>query len=141
MEPMEQQTQSESTLTETPSHESSASPGVSPKRSERRRKPRTWETPPAPVPPPKLDDYKAIVGVANVDELKYLAHELKGKTLKMVNSTAVGGGVAEMLNQLVPLLNEFDRSSPDIVLYLKTAEPSRNRANGFQASLRPAGEK
>jgi trehalose synthase len=77
-------------------------------RPERRKTPRTWETPPAPVPPPHLDDYKNIVGVADIDELKFLARELKGKTLKMVNSTAVGGGVAEMLNQLVPLLNELE---------------------------------
>jgi trehalose synthase len=64
--------------------------------------------PPAPVPPPRLDDYKAIVGAAEIDELRFLAKELKGKTVKMVNSTAVGGGVAEMLNQLVPLLNEVE---------------------------------
>jgi trehalose synthase len=84
---------------------SSAAPGA---RPERRKSPRTWETPPAPVPPPHLDDYTNIVGVADIDELKFLARELKGKTLKMVNSTAVGGGVAEMLNQLVPLLNELE---------------------------------
>jgi trehalose synthase len=60
------------------------------------------------VPPPRLDDYKSIVGPADIDELRFLAQELKGKTVKMVNSTAVGGGVAEMLNQLVPLLNEVE---------------------------------
>jgi trehalose synthase len=75
---------------------------------ERRRKPRTWETPPAPVPPPHLEDYKAIVGTAEIDELHFLARELRGKTVKMVNSTAVGGVVAEMLNQLVPLLKELE---------------------------------
>ncbi|MGA9383401.1 MAG: glycosyltransferase [Candidatus Sulfotelmatobacter sp.] len=77
-------------------------------RRERRKQPRTWETPPAPVPPPRLDDYKGIVGAADIEELRFLARELKGKTVKMVNSTAVGGGVAEMLNQLVPLLNELE---------------------------------
>ena len=46
--------------------------------------------------------------MAEIDELRFLARELKGKTLKMVNSTAVGGGVAEMLNRLVPLLNEVE---------------------------------
>jgi trehalose synthase len=75
---------------------------------QRRALPRTWETPPAPVPPPHLDDYRSIVGMAEIDELRFLARELKGKTLKMVNSTAVGGGVAEMLNRLVPLLNEVE---------------------------------
>jgi len=76
--------------------------------SERRKAPRTWETPPAPAPPPHLEDYRAIVGAAEIDELRFLAREPKGKTVKMVNSTAVGGGVAEMLNRLVPLLGELE---------------------------------
>ena len=108
MEPVEQQIQSDSTATDRSSDQFAASAPVAPARPERRRKPRTWETPPAPVPPPRLDDYKSIVGTAEIDELKFLAGELKGKTVKMVNSTAVGGGVAEMLNQLVPLLNEVE---------------------------------
>jgi trehalose synthase len=81
---------------------------VLPSRAERRTAPRTWEIPPAPVPPPHLDDYQEIVGSAVLDELHFLARVLKGKTLKMVNSTAVGGGVAEMLNRLVPLLGELE---------------------------------
>lgn len=75
---------------------------------ERRAVPRRWETPPAPVPAPHLEDYKAIIGGAEIDELRLLAREIKGKTIKMVNSTAVGGGVAEMLNRLVPLLADLD---------------------------------
>jgi trehalose synthase len=65
-------------------------------------------TPPVPPPPPHLDDYKSIVGQGQIDTLRFLAREVKGKTIKMVNSTAVGGGVAEMLNRLVPLLSELD---------------------------------
>src|ERR1700756_4172320 len=65
-------------------------------------------TPPAPPPPPHLDDYRDIVGQGQLDVLRFLARELKGKTIKMVNSTAVGGGVAEMLNRLVPLLSELE---------------------------------
>jgi trehalose synthase len=66
------------------------------------------DKPPSPAPPALLDDYRSIVGAAEIDELRVLAGKLKGKTVKMVNSTAVGGGVAEMLNQLVPLLNELE---------------------------------
>jgi len=65
-------------------------------------------TPPVPPPPPHLDDYGAIVGQSHLDTLRFLAKDLKGKTIKMVNSTAVGGGVAEMLNRLVPLLSELE---------------------------------
>ena len=107
MEPVESHTQRETTSAANSSHGSSSAPAA-PGRAERRRKARTWETPPAPVPPTHLDDYKAIVGVAEIDELRFLARDLRGRTVKMVNSTAVGGGVAEMLNQLVPLLRELD---------------------------------
>ena len=73
-----------------------------------RRKPRISETPPAAPPAPRLADYEAIIGKSQVDELRFVASPLKGKTAKMVNSTAVGGGVAEMLNRLVPLLDELE---------------------------------
>src|ERR1700733_1734774 len=79
---------------------------------ERRAKPRPLPasvlTPPAPAPSPRLDDYRDIIGQAQVDALRFLARDLKGKSIKMVNSTAVGGGVAEMLNRLVPLLSELE---------------------------------
>ncbi len=116
MEPVDSQTRGESAATEMSSGHTAASAPASPGRPERRRKPRTWETPPAPVPPPHLDDYQNIVGAAEIDELRFLARELKGKTVKMVNSTAVGGGVAEMLNQMVPLLNEVEvRTHWDVI--------------------------
>jgi trehalose synthase len=63
--------------------------------------------PPPPPPPPRLLDYEPIIGQAVLDELRYLAEALQGKSVKMVNSTAMGGGVAEMLNSLVPLIVEL----------------------------------
>src|SRR5262249_26227009 len=73
-----------------------------------RQLPSALLTPPTPPPPPHLDDYKTIIGQAQVDALRYLAQGLKSKTMKMVNSTAMGGGVAEMLNRLVPLLTGLE---------------------------------
>jgi trehalose synthase len=64
---------------------------------------------PSPAPArraPRLDDYVRIIGPGEVDELRALARRLAGRSVKMVNSTAVGGGVAEILNRLVPLLQE-----------------------------------
>ncbi len=52
-------------------------------------------------------DYEPIVGHQTLEELYLLAEGLKGKRVKMVNSTAIGGGVAEILHQLVPLLDEL----------------------------------
>ena len=108
MEPVEPQTESEVAAHEAELAPAAASSEALPAHKERRKQVRTWETPPAPVPPPRLNDYKNIIGAADIDELRFLAEGLKGKTVKMVNSTAVGGGVAEMLNQLVPLLNEVE---------------------------------
>jgi len=79
-----------------------------PVRGSARQLPASLLTPPAPPPPPHLQDYQNIIGQAQVDALRFLARDLKGKTIKMINSTAVGGGVAEMLNRLVPLLSELE---------------------------------
>src|SRR5215468_10870179 len=65
-----------------------------------RRKPQISDTPPAPPPAPTLADYEPIIGKSQVDELRFVARALKGKRMKMVNSTAMGGGVAEMLVRL-----------------------------------------
>ncbi len=108
MEPVKHSIESIPAASPNPSDLPGASAQPLPKQPERRRSPRTWETPPAPAPPPHLNDYGAIVGEAELDELRFLARDLKGKSVKMVNSTAVGGGVAEMLNRLVPLLGELE---------------------------------
>ena len=70
--------------------------------------PTSFLKPPAPSPPAHLDDYREIIGQSHLDTLRFLARHLKGKTIRMVNSTALGGGVAEMLNRLVPLLSELE---------------------------------
>jgi trehalose synthase-like protein len=72
-----------------------------------RRKPKISDTPPPAPPAPKLADYEPIIGKSQLGELRFVAQPLEGKRVKMVNSTAVGGGVAEMLNRLVPLLDEL----------------------------------
>ncbi|MGA8763271.1 MAG: glycosyltransferase [Candidatus Sulfotelmatobacter sp.] len=88
--------------------ESPAKPLPAPARGNGRPLPSSLLTPPAPPPAPHLDDYRDIIGQPQIDALRFLARELKGKSLKMVNSTAVGGGVAEMLNRIVPLVTELD---------------------------------
>jgi trehalose synthase len=54
-----------------------------------------------------LDDYAAVVGEAEIGELRALSRSLVNREVCMVNSTAVGGGVAEILNRLVPLTEEL----------------------------------
>jgi trehalose synthase len=59
------------------------------------------------MPEIKLSDYAKIIRPQNFEEIMLLAEKLRGKTIKMVNSTAVGGGVAEMLHRTVPLFNDL----------------------------------
>ena len=54
-----------------------------------------------------LEQYEPVVGAATLDELRLLARHLEGRRVVTVNSTAVGGGVAEILNRMVPLCAEL----------------------------------
>ncbi|NQT27857.1 glycosyltransferase [candidate division KSB1 bacterium] len=54
-----------------------------------------------------LQEYAKITGDAVIDQLVQLSKTLKGKKVVHVNSTRVGGGVAEILDKLVPLMNEL----------------------------------
>jgi trehalose synthase len=54
-----------------------------------------------------LDQYTPIIGAPEVDELRTLAASLEGASVVMVNSTAVGGGVAELLTRTLPLMREL----------------------------------
>ncbi|MBW2333222.1 MAG: hypothetical protein JRF08_07250 [Deltaproteobacteria bacterium] len=58
---------------------------------------------------PTLSDYKSVVGRDVIEELYILASHVGNRSIKMVNSTSTGGGVAEMLHRLVPLLNELGK--------------------------------
>jgi len=51
----------------------------------------------------KLEDYQEAIGFNKLEKLKQLALPLENKVWAHVNSTYVGGGVAEMLKSLVPL--------------------------------------
>src|SRR5215467_7226282 len=55
-----------------------------------------------------LESYADVVGAGEIEELRALAKPLRGRSIEMINSTPVGGGVAEILNRLVPLAEELD---------------------------------
>lgn len=54
-----------------------------------------------------LNDYAPVVGSNSISQLRQLARELSGARVVHVNSTRVGGGVAEILGWLVPLMNDL----------------------------------
>jgi trehalose synthase len=53
-----------------------------------------------------LEKYRQIVGDEAIEEIYELAEPLRGARVLHVNATAFGGGVAEMLQTLVPLMRD-----------------------------------
>jgi trehalose synthase len=60
-----------------------------------------------PTPPKSLGDYAAVVGADAVARLRERAERFKGARVLNINSTAFGGGVAELLYTLVPLMRDL----------------------------------
>lgn len=54
-----------------------------------------------------LEAYAGVAGEQAVDQLRQLARSLRGRRIVHVNSTRTGGGVAEILEKLVPLTREL----------------------------------
>jgi len=90
----------------------------------------------------KLRDYESIVGRDVIDELCLIAEKLKGKKIQNINSTAVGGGVAEILNRLVPFLQELGvDASWDVIKggdqFFKITKKIHNALHGKEETLTP----
>ncbi len=54
-----------------------------------------------------LKDYEAVAGEIAISQLRQLAQSLKGARVVHVNSTRVGGGVAEILDWMLPLMQDL----------------------------------
>lgn len=54
----------------------------------------------------RLDDYLPIVGEEEIYSIRELAKNLRNARILHINSTAYGGGVAEILHSLVPLMRD-----------------------------------
>ena len=69
----------------------------------------------------RIDDYAKIIGEEMMYKIYKVARQLCGRKIVHINSTYYGGGVAEMLSALVPLMNDTGaetgwrhlRGSPD----------------------------
>lgn len=55
----------------------------------------------------RIDDYRDVAPKGTVEFLCRLAEKVKGRSFLHVNSTRYGGGVAEILHRLVPIMNEL----------------------------------
>lgn len=90
--------------------------------------------------PASLGDYERVVGGAAVSQLQQLAEHLKGATVVHVNSTKEGGGVAEILKWLVPMMNELGlQASWEVIegeeLYFQTTKAFHNGLQGKSVIL------
>src|SRR5216110_2512921 len=54
-----------------------------------------------------IADYRTIIGDAAYDEIVSLGTKLRGKRIAQVNATSYGGGVAELLHSIVPLMRDL----------------------------------
>jgi len=88
----------------------------------------------------KIEEYIPITGQAIIDDLRLIADKLKGKTIQHINSTAVGGGVAEILNRMVPLLKELEVNARWDVFkggekFFEVTKKMHNLLHGLSGSL------
>jgi trehalose synthase len=67
-------------------------------------------------PPVSLDDYLPYMYSSQADELLTLASEMRHLRMAHLNSTATGGGVAEVLQSMVPLFNALGIETERIVI-------------------------
>ena len=58
-----------------------------------------------------LQDYQEVVGPGVIEELRVLAERVRDRRMQHINSTSVGGGVAEILTRMMPLLRELGVSA------------------------------
>jgi trehalose synthase len=88
----------------------------------------------------RIEDYAAIVGAPAIDELFLLSKHLEGKSIQNINSTAVGGGVAEILTRMVPLLNQLGvQARWDVIKgnekFFVTTKKIHNALHGVQVDI------
>ena len=88
-----------------------------------------------------LDRYEEIVGHQEVDRLRRLAERLAGKRIVHVNSTRSGGGVAEILGWMVPLMEELGIDARWEVItappeFYRVTKAFHNGLQGLPVSLR-----
>jgi trehalose synthase len=92
--------------------------------------------------PSLIDGYRQAVGDRGLLELEGLARKLRDHRLVMVNSTATGGGVAEILHRLVRLLNELGVRTtwevmPGDMRFYGITKTIHNTLHGWPGELTP----
>lgn len=87
-----------------------------------------------------LQNYETIIGSVATSKLRQVARDLKGASVVHVNSTKEGGGVAEILFWMIPLMNELGMDTSWEVLngnpdYFNTTKTFHNGLQGNKVIL------
>src|SRR5579859_4171883 len=90
-----------------------------------------------------LSDYAPVVGDDVIAELESLARPLQGARVLHINATAYGGGVAEMLHTLVPLMRNAGleaewRTISGTDEFFNVTKSMHNALQGMDLDLTPA---
>ena len=90
-----------------------------------------------------LNRYEEVVGRYEIDRLRRLAAPLRGKRIVHVNSTRLGGGVAEILGWMIPLMTELGIDAHWEVIqgnadFYRVTKSFHNGLQGLAVTLRPA---
>jgi trehalose synthase len=94
-------------------------------------------------PPVSYDDYRPLLDPELADQLANVAGEMGGLRVLHLNSTATGGGVAEILQSMVPLGNslgiETERIviNPDAPEFFDVTKKIHNMLQGSEGELSP----
>jgi trehalose synthase len=89
-----------------------------------------------------LTEYIPFMGQGRFEELFLLAQRLKGKSILNINSTSVGGGVAEILTRMVPLLRQLEVDAQwDVIKgdgrFFRITKEMHNALHGVHIELCP----
>jgi trehalose synthase len=91
----------------------------------------------------RLSEFEAIVGPVVIEQLHRLADKLGRRSLVHVNSTRTGGGVAELLQQILPLWTELGFETRWEVMagdqsFFEVTKAMHNALQGFKVNVTPA---
>lgn len=87
----------------------------------------------------RIQDYEGIAEQGDIRAIEKMAERLKGRKMLHVNSTAAGGGVAEILQRVVPLIKELGIDVKWEVLRAERQffEVTKNLHNSLQGKGKP----